>query len=44
VSNFPFGFNPGSHDDDNDDSDNASPADPLASLLGGGGDIGAAFQ
>jgi len=54
VSNFPFGFNPGSQDDDNsgDDAEASSASqhepsatDPLAALLGGGsGDIGAAFQ
>ncbi|MCY7373994.1 MAG: zinc-dependent metalloprotease [Spirochaetaceae bacterium] len=54
MSNFPFGFNPGSQDDDNsgDDADASSASqhepsatDPLAALLGGGGgDIGAAFQ
>jgi putative hydrolase len=48
VSNFPFGFNPGPQDGDDDGTGEQhppAPADPLAALLGGGGaDIGAAFQ
>jgi putative hydrolase len=46
VSNFPFGFNPGSPDDDDKPAPGAGdqPTDPFAALMGGGGDIGAAFS
>jgi putative hydrolase len=44
VTNFPFGFNPSSGDDEGSGGDPA-PTDPFAAMFGaGGGDIGAAFQ
>lgn len=44
MTNFPFGFNPSSGDDEGSGGEPA-PTDPLAAIFGaGGGDIGAAFQ
>jgi putative hydrolase len=47
VSNFPFGFNPPSDDDDGrpgEPKPGQGPLDPLAAMLGGaGGDLGSAF-
>lgn len=48
MSNFPFGFNTGPQDGDDDARGGGSepaPTDPLSAMLGaGGGDIGAAFS
>jgi putative hydrolase len=56
VSNFPFGFNPpsdegggaggsgGSGDSGSGSSGAGQPFDPFAALMGGGGDLGAAFS
>jgi putative hydrolase len=50
VSNFPFGFNPGPPDDGSNagegsgSGDSHQPTDPFSALMGGGGDIGAAFS
>ncbi len=46
MSNFPFGFNPGSPDDDDKPAQGGGdqPVDPFSALMGGGGDIGAAFS
>jgi putative hydrolase len=49
MSNIPFGFNPGPEDGGEGERpdqrpEQGQPADPLAAMLGGGGDIGAALQ
>ena len=48
MSNFPFGFNPGPPDDGSDSGSGPGgsdqPVDPFSALMGGGGDIGAAFS
>ena len=44
MSNLPFGFNPGSPDDEPGRPSGGTPTDPLAALFGaGGGDIGSAL-
>ena len=51
MSNFPFGFNPGPSDEGGEPGDRSGqpapgggPTDPFSAMLGGGGDIGAAFS